>query len=551
MSGAESGRRGARNGGTAMAGTKVTAIQTIRWGGLGLLALLAVAALVYFTIVAPTIVIVQGNGTLGSIPMFLLTAAVAVVVAFYVAPRGWRYLRASRDAYMQEELMGEMRPRMREFRYSLHMMRKSTLAMIGLGIVVFFILVAILGPFLAPYPAYGTSFTEHHVAPGQGAVDVQGANAATANSTTWANKSFALKAADGKYASSSTVGDTLILGGFGPALHFLPATVTALEVGVKYKSIYAQDLSLGDIPSLAVSWDGGTTWSASQVAPLKVQDDGNYWYLSFTNAHTWDAEQVNQSGVQVRVTHVAGTSGNAVLYVDAVQVRATFLGPVHILGTNEYGQDVLSGLMLGTGVDMRIGVLVVFGAVAIGILLGVFSGYLGRGFDEAIMRITDMFLAVPGLILALAFAAVLGRSLDNILIALMLVSWPGYTRLIRGQVLSAREVSYVEAARAVGAPTRRIVMRHILPNVIAPVIVAATLDLGTIVISTAALSFIGLGAQPVDPEWGVMISRGYRYMISGYWWEFVPPGVAILLFVLAFNLFGDGIRDILDPRLRR
>lgn len=549
MGTARSGREVAANGGNG-AVRSGAALQTIRWGGMGILSLLAVAALVYFTILAPTIVILQGQGSISSLPLFLLTAAAVVVVTIYLAPRGWKWLRASRDAYMQEELMGEMRPRMREFRYSLHMMRKSTLTMVGLAIIAFYVAVALLGPVLAPFPAYGISLNEHHVAPGQGAQDVQSASGATANSTTWINQSFAFKA-DGNYASSATIGDTLVLGGFGPALHFTPATVTALDVGVKYKSVDPQDASLGDLPSVAVSWDRGTTWSADQVAPLKVDDDGNYWYLSFGKAHNWDAVQVNESGVLVRITHALGNSGNATLYIDDVQLRVTFLGPSHILGTNEYGQDVLSGLMLGTGVDMRIGILVIFGAVAIGIILGVFSGYLGKGFDEVVMRITDMFLAVPGLILALAFAAILGRSLDNILIALMLVSWPGYTRLIRGQVLSAREVSYVEAARAVGAPTRRIVMRHILPNVIAPVIVAATLDLGTIVISTAALSFIGLGAQPYQPEWGVMISRGYRYMISGYWWEFVPPGVAILLFVLAFNLFGDGIRDILDPRLRR
>lgn len=527
------------------------AFQTVRWGGLGLLAWIAVAAILYFAVVAPSVVILQGKGTVSSLPMFFLTAAVVLVVAAYLAPRGWKWLRAAMDPYMQEELLGEMRPRMREFRYSLHMMRRSTLTMAGLAIIVIYVIIAVIGPFVAPYPAYPVSLNETHVAPGSGAVDLETAAATTNQTTAWANASSALGKPDGQYASSANVSDTLTLGGFGPALHFTPATVTSLEVGVKYYSVSALDPSQGDLASVAVSWDGGVHWSQSQTAPLKTQDDGKYWYLTFTNAHTWDARQVNESGVTVRITHVLGSSVVATLYVDSVELQVTFLGPIHILGTNFFGQDVLSGILLGTGVDMRIGVLVIFGAVAIGIILGVFSGYLGKGFDEVIMRITDMFLAVPGLILALAFAAVLGRSLDNILIALMLVSWPGYTRLIRGQVLSAREVSYVEAARAVGAPTRRIVMRHILPNVIAPVIVAATLDLGTIVISTAALSFIGLGAEPTQPEWGVMISIGYHYMISGYWWEFVPPGVAILLFVLAFNLFGDGVRDILDPRLRR
>ncbi len=533
------------------AGGNGSAVQTIRWGGLGALICIAVIVLLYFAIVAPSIVIIQGHGTIASLPMFFLTGAVVLVLSVYLAPRGVRYLRAAADPYLQEEVLGEMRPRMREFRYSLHMMRKSTLTMAGLAIIVFYVIIAITGPYIAPYPAYPVSLNETHVAPGAGALDTELAQATNSTSATWTTATSALGSRDGIYASSANVSDTLLLGGMGPALHFTPATVAALLIGVKYYSVNALDASQGDLVGVAVSANNGTTWSADQQAPLKVADDGNYWYLDFSKAFSWNAEAVNQSGVLVRITHLAGAPTPSTLYVDSVQMRVTFHGPIHILGTNDYGQDIVSGLLIGTGVDMRIGILVIFGAVSIGIVLGVFSGYLGKGFDEVVMRITDMFLAVPGLILALAFAAVLGRSLDNILIALMLVSWPSYTRLIRGQVLSAREVSYVEAARAVGSPTRRIVMRHILPNVIAPVVVAATLDLGTIVISTAALSFIGLGAAPYEAEWGVMISRGYSYMISGYWWEFVPPGIAILLFVLAFNLFGDGIRDILDPRLRR
>ena len=212
---------------------------------------------------------------------------------------------------------------------------------------------------------------------------------------------------------------------------------------------------------------------------------------------------------------------------------------------------MLTGIILGGAVDFRIGLIVVSLSVAFGVVLGVFAGYLGRAVDEVVMRLTDMFLAIPGLILALAIAAMLGRSLENVLIALILVSWPSYTRLVRGQTLSVREASYVEAARAVGAPTRRVVLRHILPNVMSPIIIAATLDLGTIVLATAGLSFLGVGAQPWEPEWGIMISRGYQYITSGYWWEYVVPGLAIFLFVLSFNLFGDGLRDILDPRLRR
>ncbi len=536
------GKRNARTG-----GGNGGVLQVVRWGGLGALAWLASIALVYYTLPALISAFVDtfsGQGISHDLPVIFLTALFALIVAAYLVPRGWKYFHATTDPYVQEEILGEARPRMKEFRYSLHQIRKSILAMAGLIIIVVFVTIAIVGPYVSPFP-YNPSFYETHVPPGQGAVDVQSVGASSSSTTSWVNASDAF-GKDGNYASSAAVGDSLILSGFRPPWVFTSGTVRALDIGVKYYSPDANSVSV------AASWDDGASWTPAQVVPFKTADDGNLWYVSFANDHAWTPQELNASHTRVRLTHVQDNAPIVgPMYVDYVELRATFVGPVHPWGTNELGEDILAGILFATGTDIRIGVLVVFGAVAIGVVLGVFSGYLGRGVDEVIMRITDMFLAVPGLILALAFAAVLGRSLSNILIALMLVSWPGYTRLVRGQVLSVREVSYVEAARAVGAPTRRIVMRHILPNVLAVVIVAATLDLGTIVITTAALSFLGLGAQPYEAEWGIMIARGYAYMISGFWWEYIPPGIAILLFVLAFNLFGDGLRDILDPRLRR
>ncbi len=536
------GKRNARTG-----GGNGGVLQVVRWGGLGALAWLASIALVYYTLpplISAFVGTFSGQGISHNLPVIFLTALFALIAAAYLIPRGWKYFHATTDPYVQEEILGEARPRMKELRYSLHQIRKSLLTMAGLIIIVVYVIIAVVGPYVSPF-AYNPSFYEFHVPPGQGAVDVQSVGATSSSTTSWVNASHAF-AKDGSYASSAAVGDTLILKGLRSPWVFTSGTVRAVDIGVKYYSPDANSVSV------AASWDDGASWTPAQIIPFKTADDGNLWYVSFVNDHAWTPQELNASHTWVRLTHVqdnAATVGP--MYVDYVELRATFVGPVHPWGTNELGEDILAGILYGTGVDIRIGVLVVFGAVAIGVVLGVFSGYIGRGVDEVIMRITDMFLAVPGLILALAFAAVLGRSLDNILIALIFVSWPGYTRLVRGQVLSVREVSYVEAARAVGAPTRRIVMRHILPNVLAVVIVAATLDLGTIVITTAALSFLGLGAAPYEAEWGIMIARGYGYMTSGFWWEYIPPGLAILLFVLAFNLFGDGLRDILDPRLRR
>ncbi len=521
---------------------------TLRWGGLGIGAIAGAIGAVYYTLVPLLLQFIDFAGGKGWDPTIvgnLLLTVFALVLAFFLGTRGVRYLHAAYDPFAREELVGAMVPRVKEFRYSLHLLRRSSLAMVGLAIVLFYVLIAAFGPYIAPFP-YDPSFHEFHVAPGTGALDTE-TLAATAyvNPTSWVNTSNVFKS-DGNYALSNNTGQILVLTGFRIPLVFSSSTVQAVDVGVQYYSPEGQTLSV------AVSWDQGSHWSSDQSLPVKSQDNKELWYLSYASAHAWTPQELNQSEMWVRLTHIQGSGPiQGTGYVDVVQARSVMQGPIHPWGTNELGEDVLAGVLLGTRVDLRVGILVVFGAVAIGVVLGVFSGYFGGWSDEILMRITDMFLAVPGLILALAFAALLGRNLENILIALMLVSWPGYTRLVRGQVLSVREISYVEAARAVGAKTRRIVMKHILPNVLSVVIVASTLDLGTIVISTAALSFLGLGAPSYAAEWGIMIARGYPHMLSGFWWEYMFPGLAIFFFVMAFNLFGDGLRDILDPRLRR
>jgi peptide/nickel transport system permease protein len=222
----------------------------------------------------------------------------------------------------------------------------------------------------------------------------------------------------------------------------------------------------------------------------------------------------------------------------------------HLLGTDEDGGDILSRIIWGARIDLAISLIVVLSACLIGCVLGSLSGFLGGRIDEVVMRITDIFLAFPALILAMAVAAALGRSLTNLTIALMVVWWPAYARLIRGQVLTEKERLYVEAARAVGSPRRRIIFRHILPNSIYPLLVNATLDLGGVILTAAGLSFIGFGAGAGVAEWGLMIATGRNYLFQQPWIP-VFPGLAILFTSLAFNLVGDGLRDVLDPRLRR
>ncbi|MFQ5833344.1 MAG: ABC transporter permease [Candidatus Thorarchaeota archaeon] len=224
--------------------------------------------------------------------------------------------------------------------------------------------------------------------------------------------------------------------------------------------------------------------------------------------------------------------------------------PDHIWGTNQSGGDIFSMVMWATQIDLRIAVTVVSVALIIGTLIGAAAGYFGGAVDEIVMRITDVFFAFPGLILAMAIVAALGeRNLDNIAIAMMVVWWPTYARLVRGQVLIERERLYVEAARSVGASDFRILISHILPNTVQPVIVQSTLDLGGVLLTAAGLSFIGFGAEAGTAEWGLMIAIGQDHFTL-YWLIFYP-GMAILLCALAFNLVGDGVRDILDPKLRR
>lgn len=222
----------------------------------------------------------------------------------------------------------------------------------------------------------------------------------------------------------------------------------------------------------------------------------------------------------------------------------------HPLGTDNLGRDMLARILFGGRTSLSIGFLVVIIAVAIGLPLGALAGYFGGWLDEAIMRLTDVFLAFPSLLLAIAIAAALGPSFTNAMIAVALTWWPWYTRLVRAQTLSLRERSFVEAARGIGVREGTVILRHILPNVMTPILVQATMDIGSAILTGAAMSFVGLGAQPPTPDWGQMVNLGRIYFINHPWLA-TFPGLAIFLVSLSFNLLGDSIRDIADPRTRR
>ncbi len=222
----------------------------------------------------------------------------------------------------------------------------------------------------------------------------------------------------------------------------------------------------------------------------------------------------------------------------------------NILGTDQLGRDVWARLVHGAGISLRIGFLVTIISVLIGVTVGLFAGSLGNAWDNALMRVTDIFFAFPGLILAMAIAAALGPSLENAIIAVALVNWPSYARLVRAQVLALREREFVEAARALGSNNTRIAWKHLLPNALQPVLIQASFDIGSAILTAAGLSFIGFGAQPPIPEWGATVSLTRNY-ISNAPWASSAPAMAILISVLSFNLIGDALRDALDPRAAR
>jgi len=250
---------------------------------------------------------------------------------------------------------------------------------------------------------------------------------------------------------------------------------------------------------------------------------------------------------------VALLGGRMLPYSPYAQNFAQALLPpsaTHLFGTDDLGRDIFSRVIAGAPIDAQIAFVVVLVSLALGGTLGALAGYFGGAIEDVVMRVTDVFLAFPALVLAMAVAIAIGPGLINSMMALLVVWWPWYARIARGEALAIKNSQYMEAARAAGLKNIKIVTRHVLPNTLMPLLVYATLDISNVILTGSILSFIGLGAQPPQPEWGRMVFDGQDYL-SGAWWMSVLPALAIFIVVLAFSLFGDGLRDAFDPKLRR
>ncbi|GAB4568201.1 MAG: ABC transporter permease [Anaerolineae bacterium] len=246
------------------------------------------------------------------------------------------------------------------------------------------------------------------------------------------------------------------------------------------------------------------------------------------------------------ITPYPEDAGNAVHFANAHEPPSL----KHPFGTDEIGRDVLTRVVFGARISLALGVVVLTIAIGVGVPLGLIAGYWGGRVSTIIMRVTDVFLAIPPLVLALAVSAALKPNLTTSMVAISFGWWPWFTRLVYGEVLSVKQELFVEAAQSLGASRLRIAFREILPNVLSPILVKATLDLGFVILIGASLSFLGLGAQPPSPAWGTSIAEG-RVYLPGAWWAATFPGLAIFVTVLGFNLLGDGLRDIFDVDLDR
>jgi peptide/nickel transport system permease protein len=462
--------------------------------------------------------------TMGTIGLIFLIIIVFQLLLLFLP--GVRY-------FWFAEFVEDTKPRIKETRFTLHLIRKSPLVVAGILIITFMVGIALAAPYITTYAGDEMVFDDVRLPPGAPSQDIKQNYLYLFEDTEYdpvLMPAYAREQLDvtEEYLMTPEIPRIFI------GISELETGSDAVSVNITFR-VFSLNLTDYEVMTpaqrLPYLYSNVSVVDASLLEYIYLPDEvGNYvWELQFIAS-----QKTSEWSCNARV------------------VLAYFsIYPDHIWGTDNYGGDVYSRIIWGAQEDLRIALSVVLVAVAIGAVIGAASGYYGGKLDELVMRITDIFFAFPGLVLAMAIVMAIGvRSLGTISIALMVTWWPTYARLVRGQVLSEREKLYIEAARSSGASDTRILFSHILPNTIQPVIVQATMDIGSVLLVAAGLSFIGFGPPVGTAEWGMMIARGQDFILSSPWMT-LYPGLAILVTALAFNLVGDGIRDIMDPKLRR
>lgn len=482
----------------------------------------------------------------------------------------------------------ELSPRLKETRRGAHAFRKSAIAVAGLLLIVAFVLLAVFAPLLAP-PEAGSS--DPFEMPTNESEAWCPPASADGESWSWivAPAAGALRGADLELflppVSEDVVGRfawfnvEVFLSGNRPAPgEAVTWTVDGAAVGQGFAyrlPLDAPGVHLVRAEAAAVGIDASYTWRVhipeahathlmvlSPRAAVRITPTSETLSLQVLQIRVCNSALIRQGDAVKVVPWTVNGIGVGMrgdlpvpLDRDAVVVGASYSRPSYPFGQTESGKDVFYGVIWGSRISMRIGLEVVGVAIIAGAILGLLAGYYGRLIDEALMRVTDIFFGLPSLILAMVVIVSLGPTLDNLVIALVIVAWPGYARLIRGVTLSVKNNLFVEAARAGGTRTGVILRRHIFPNTLSPLMVQATLDIGGIVLTAAGLSFIGFSfVTPNTAEWGRLVYVGQQQLGASTgqtWWPVLYPGAFIFLYVLGFNMLGDGLRDVLDPRLRR
>lgn len=462
--------------------------------------------------------------TMGTIGFIFIIVIVFQLLLLFLP--GVRY-------FWLEEFVEDTKPRVKETRFTLMLIRKSPLVVVGILIIGFMCGIAFAAPWITTYEGTLLIFDDAKLPPG------------SESNTIKQNYDYMLEDVNlNPDIMPAYYREELVI----DEQHLVTPEIPELFIGVS-------DLNTGsDAVAVNVTFRvynlGLTEYEA-----LTESERLSYLYANRSVVSENLLEYIelpNEVGVYVWELQYTAPQKTSVWSANTRVVLSYFSEyPVHIWGTDSYGGDIYSRIIWGAQEDLKIALSVVLVAVSVGAVVGAASGYFGGKLDELVMRITDIFFAFPGLILAMAIVMALGvRSLGNISIALMVTWWPTYARLVRGQVLSEREKLYIEASRSSGASDTKILFGHILPNTIQPVIVQATMDIGSVLLVAAGLSFIGFGPPIGTAEWGMMIARGQEYLLSSPWMT-LYPGLAILVTALSFNLVGDGIRDIMDPKLRR